>query len=464
MPGRVLMVAYAFPPVAGVGVQRTLKYATYLPRSGWEPVVLTARNPGLSPRDDESERSLPPDLIVERAFSPEPVKLRNAMGHVARTMMRRPGGGAREGNGSAAPAAASHSGGTRAPLGGPLRSMWGQAIRLTFFPDEEVGWVPFAIRRGLEIHRRTPVDAVYSTLAPVSCHLVAGMIAHRTGLPWIADYRDPWMGNMLAAPLPAVHARLQRSIEARFVQLADRSVFATDALMAAYGDRYPQAVGRFRAIPNGYDRSELIGIEPAAPPRPGGFHLLYAGSLYRPNELEAFLLGVELLLDRRPDLRDRLRVDFLGRVNEPNSRLAAQFDTPERLRGVVSYEGFVSHSKALARMAGADALLQLMPDMPGAEVFVGGKLVEYLAFDRPILAVMPRGDGRALVERLPTGIVADVEPGSVAAALERLLDRTPAPAPADPEGRYDRVNLAGQLARLLDEVVSEGQSRRSSAG
>ncbi len=211
-------------------------------------------------------------------------------------------------------------------------------------------------------------------------------------------------------------------------------------------------------IPNGYDRSDLIGIAPAAPPQPGGFHILYAGSLYRPQELEAFLLGVERLLGRRRDLRERLRVDFVGIVNEANSRLTAEFERPERLGGVVGFEGFMPRPRALARMAGADALLQLMPDVAGADLFVGGKLLEYMAFDRPILAVMPPGDGRALVESLPGGIVADVEPASVADALEKLLDRPPAPVPADPAGRFDRVNLARRLAQLLDEVVAEGEA------
>jgi len=197
-------------------------------------------------------------------------------------------------------------------------------------------------------------------------------------------------------------------------------------------------------------------VQPA-PPQPGGFHILYAGSLYRAQELEIFLLGVDRLLARRPDLRARLRVDFVGTVNEANARLSAEFERPERLGGIVGFEGFMPRSRTLARMAGADALLQLMPDVPGADLFVGGKLLEYLAFDRPILAVMPSGEGRDLVEGLAAGIVADVEPASVADALERLLDRTPAPAPADPEGRYDRANLAARLARVLDGVVEEGR-------
>jgi glycosyltransferase involved in cell wall biosynthesis len=253
-------------------------------------------------------------------------------------------------------------------------------------------------------------------------------------------------------------------MERWIVKRADVVIVAVDAMRVQFAERYPDLADKFIHIPNGYDRSDLDGIEPAAPPRPGGFHLLFAGSLYRPKELEAFLQGVERLLVRRPDLRQRLRVDFVGRVNEANVRIAAEFETPERLGDVIGFEGFMPRPKALARMLGADALLQLMPDMAGAGVFVGGKLSEYLAFDRPILAVMPPGEGRALVEGLPTGIVADVEPGSVADALERLLDHTPARSPADPTGRFDRVNLAGELARELDRLVAERTERAERPG
>jgi glycosyltransferase involved in cell wall biosynthesis len=463
MPGRVLVVTYFFPPVGGVGVQRTLKYVTYLPQSGWEPVVLTARNPGALPRDDEAERRLSPDLVVERAFSPEPVKLRRALGRVVRrasSLVPNSPTGPSETNGLIEPAAAGPPRAGPAPRARDYRGfarLWAWMERLIFFPDPEVTWAPFAVFRGLEAHRRSPVDVVYSSAGPFSSHLAAALIATRTGLPWVADFRDPWSGNAFAPPLPALHALLRGRIERRFVHLADRTVFATARLMELYATRYSEVAGRFVTIPNGYDRADLVGIAPADPPRPGGFHLLYAGSLYRAQELEIFLLGVDRLLARRPDLRARLRVDFVGTVNEANARLSAEFERPERLGGIVGFEGFMPRSRTLARMAGADALLQLMPDVPGADLFVGGKLLESLAFDRPILAVMPSGEGRDLVEGLAAGIVADVEPASVADALERLLDRTPAPAPADPEGRYDRANLAARLARVLDGVVEEGR-------
>ena len=448
MSGRVLVITYFFPPVGGVGVQRTLKYVTYLPRWGWEPVVVAPGDPAFPVRDPSLMSTLAPDLEVHRTTSFEPGRLPSV---AARLLSRHK-------SGSSAVAgdltASSASGSLPLRILRKVSVVWNRVWAVLLFPDGVIAWMPFAVRSGLMAHRRRPVDVIYSSAAPISTHLAAGLIKHYTGRPWVADFRDPWIGNPFAAPLSRPKRWMQRRMERWIVEQADRVIVAVDLMRVQFAERYPDLADKFVHIPNGYDRSDLIGIEPAPPPQPGGFHLLYAGSLYRPKELEAFLLGVERLLARRPDLRQRLRVDFVGRVNDANAKAAAEFDRPERLAGIISFEGFMPRSKALARMAGADALLQLMPEMAGAEIFVGGKLGEYLAFDRPILAVMPRGEGRQLVEGLPTGIVADVEPASVADALERLLDHTPAPEHADPTGRFDRVNLAGELARELDMVVA----------
>jgi glycosyltransferase involved in cell wall biosynthesis len=450
MSGRVLLVTYFFPPVGGVGVQRTLKYVTYLPKWGWQPVVVAPRDPGYPIRDESLVAALAPDLEIHRSLSLEPSRARRAI--AARLLGR-----GKAGKPSAAPDQVASRRGSATVGRSPLRlgaSLWSRVWGAVLFPDEAVAWVPFGARSGRRIARTGSIDVVYSSSPPISAHLVAWMIKRATGKPWVADFRDPWVGNSFALPSSGIRQRLSRRTERLIVERADRVVLAVDELREMFVKRYPRFADKFVYIPNGYDLSELAGLEPARH-RPDTFVLLYAGSLYRPRELEAFLLGVERLVARRPDLRRRLRVEFVGRANEENRRLAETYSAPDRIGDVVSFEGFVPRREALARMAGADALLQLMPAEPGASMFVGGKLMEYLAFGRPILAVMPPGEGRRLVDSVPVGRSADAEPESIAAALERLIDDPPSGGSADPTGRYDRVNLAGELAALLDDVVAE---------
>ena len=444
MSGRVLVVTYYFPPLGGVGVQRTLKYITYLPRWGWQPAVLTPRNPAYTVRDASLLAVLAPDLEVNRTASLEPGSLPNT---VLRRLTRPDASGTYDLGGRP----------TRGGLFGRLlwKSMivWSRVWNNILFPDAQVGWVRLGARAGRSVAKRERFDVIYSTAPPVSTHLVAARLKRSTGLPWVADFRDPWIGNPFAHDLRGPKGWMQRRMERAIVTQADRVVLAMDRLRDMFVARYPDMAHKFVYIPNGYDKNDLAGLE-SVKGEPGCFTILFAGSLYRPGELEAMLGGVEKLLERRPDLRKRLRVQFVGRVSSHNRRLGEVYTGPGRIGDVVSFEGFLPRGQALARMAGADALLQLMTDEPGTNMFVGGKLIEYMAFDRPILAVMPHGEGRNLVDGLPGGRSADVEPGSVADALEAMLDNPPAQGPTDPTGRYDRVSLAGELAKVLDDVAA----------
>jgi glycosyltransferase involved in cell wall biosynthesis len=453
--GRVLVVTYYFPPLGGVGVQRTLKYITYLPRWGWQPAVVTPRNPAYTVRDPSLLDLLPADLEVHRTGSFEPGRLPIAVG---RRLHRRSAGT----SDGAADLAGKPSSGWHRKLGWVLGGLWNRTWNVLLFPDAQIGWVRFGARAGSKVFQHQAFDVVYSTSAPVSAHLIADRIKRSTGRPWVADFRDPWIGNPFVAPLRGPKGWMQRRMERSIVSRADRVVLAMDGLRDMFVNRYPEMADKFVYIPNGYDRNDLAGLTPVKG-EPGRFTVLFAGSLYRPGELEALLGGVERLVERRPDLRRRLRVQFVGRASAGNRHLADVYTAPGRMGDVVSFEGFVPRVQALARMAGADALLQLMTDDPGTSMFVGGKLIEYMAFDRPILAVMPPGEGRRLVDGLPGGRTADVEPGSVASALEDLLDHPPAQGPTDPTGRYDRVNLAGELAALLDQVAAEWKTKKGYA-
>ena len=329
--------------------------------------------------------------------------------------------GRRDAAGLSTGAAAAQAGADRpAPSGLRARLLmkgvilWNRVWGALLFPDAAAGWVGAATRRGLAIHEKTPVDVVYSTSGPISCHLIAGRIAARTGLPWVADFRDPWIGNAFATPPRGLNARRQRTVERKIVDGADRLIFPTKGVMEAYAERYPWAAGKMRVIPNGYDRADFPRSSAAAGDERGArdarrndaadrandasgdrdgrrFRLVYTGSLYGDHELEIFLDGLELLVGRRPEVRDRLDVEFVGWLGAHSRGVAAEYERPDRLGSMVRFAGFVSHVEALRRASAADALLQLIADDPRKGEIQGGKLMEYLGQDKRILAAVPEG-------------------------------------------------------------------------
>ena len=439
---RVLVVAYSFPPVGGVGVERVLKQVTYLPEFGWQPAVVAPANPGYRIVDPASLSRIPAGTEVHRARSLEPAHIRRAIARLVR---------GRRAEDSTTPAPAD-----RAPDGGAMgmaNAAWRTVVPLVFFPDDEVLWLPGAVRAGVRAAEGSPVDAVLSSSPPITSHLAAGRIARRIGVPWVADFRDPWRGNAFARSLPLLHRMAQRRLERWIVEHAARVVLATARMSEQYADRYPDQRERFVHLPNGYDLADLEAASASEPPRgePGTYRILYAGSVYGENELAMFLYGVELLLARRPDLRDTLRVEFLGWFSTANQEIARR--RLPALDPVVRHLGFVPRDEAIARQRAADAGLILIAAGPGRDAVATGKLYEYIGLDLPILAIVPPGEVRSILGNLDWGIVADPTPEGVARGIEDILAAPrAADRRADPERRYERRSLTRRLAELLDEV------------
>ena len=446
------MVAYFFPPLGGGGIQRVLKFATYLPRAGWQPVVVTPRDADYEPMDPDLVSQIPPEAEVHRSFCWEPSRLYRWLVRVTR--YRPASSGAR---------ATAARAGDSAAVSNPGR--WARLADILFFPDLQIFWVPFAVRSGLRAHRARPVSAIYSSSPPVTTHLIAGLLKRSTGLPWVADFRDPWIGNVYAAELPRPHRWLRKRVERWIVHHADRVVFATPSLTQEYADRYPDRADHFVTITNGYDAIDLATI--SREHQPGRiFSLVYTGSLYSHSELPTFLDGVERFLERDPGGRGRLRVEFVGLLNARNQAIAEWYSAPERLGGVVAFDGFLPHREALRRLESADAALLLVAGDPGKEIVISGKLYEYIGADKQVLAMVPEGDARSILKELDWGVIADPDADSVADALARLISMPLPAGPADPDQRYERARLAADLGRILDDVsgLGVGEDRTVAAG
>ena len=444
---RLLMVAYFFPPVGGVGVERTLKHVELLPRHGWQPVVVSPANSAYRIVDPSSLARIPAGTEVHRANGLEPGHLRSGIG----SMLRRPGPG------GAAPAPRADPGsGPQTGAGSRIRAIanaaWAATIPRLFFPDDQVLWAPGAIRAARRAHASAAVDLVYSSSPPVSGHLAAGRIARELDVGWVADFRDPWIGNAFAAPLPRPYRAAQRRIERWIVERADRVILATERYRDQYAARYAGASHKFVHIPNGYDLEELNGGPSPVPPARGDgpYRLIYAGSVYGSQELDLFLDGVEVAVEGDPTLRDRLRVEFVGWFSQENRAVASR--RLPRLEPVVTHLGYRPRAETIDLERQADAGLIIMADGPRRDAVVAAKLYEYLGLDLPVLAVAPPGEMRDILQRLEWGVGADPTPAGIAQGITRVMALPPSDRSADPGRIYERRSLTARLASLLDEV------------
>ncbi len=460
------MVLFHFPPLGGVSMSRNVRNVQYLPQYGWTPVVLAPQDAG-GPLDQDALALVPPATKVIRARCFEPHHLRGAVmpllsiaAGLRQSRFLPARSASREGNGPTSAA----TGTPRAPSANRHAPRWLWRVhRLLSFPDSRVGWLPFALSAGIRAVRSRSFDAVYSTSPPVTAHLVAGIVARLGRVPWVAEFRDPWLGNPITeavgGPRPWLHRRLQVRIERWIVRSADRIVFTSPSTARLYRRRYP-GTAEMVTISNGYDRSEAIVRGPAEVAS-SRFRIVWTGTLDRPDELQVFLEALRELAARRPALAEELEVVFYGHVSDSCRTIANRYASDRSLCPIVRFEGFVPRSAALSAVADADAALVMLGAGPGVGQFIPGKLFDYLGQGKQILGVLPPGDARDILLDLGWGVVADPEATDIEQAIERLMS-LPAPTPpADPGGRYDREALAGRLADTLGAAADNARSVRA---
>lgn len=409
---RLLVIAWYFPPMGGGGVQRTLSFVRHLSARGWQITVLTTADPGRYWAEDRTLLARVPQGVEVLRVSDRPLDL-------ARRALRR-----------AAPAR------FRRDLD-----------RLLELPDRQATWWPFARRAAERRMAAGGFDAIYSTSAPWTDHLVARGIARAHGLRWVADFRDPWTLNQTFAPASPLHAAWARRQEQSILRSADVVLANTEQNAAELRRAFGGGGAQVEALPNGWEADETEGLPPPSDTEP--LTLGYAGSFYagyQPDRLFAALRGA---LDAEPDLRGRLRVVLAGKTEQAAAIAAAG------LSGVVQERGYLPQRAALELLSSSHATLLVLPEHADSG-WVPQKLYVYLRLGRPIVAVIPRGEARRILEAAGGRHLVldphDPDPGPrLARFLADLSQVRTGPAGFRPEivARYDRARLATRLDALL---------------
>jgi hypothetical protein len=327
-----------------------------------------------------------------------------------------------------------------------------RAASALLVPDTYAGWRPFAVRAALEVLKEERVDALYSTSPPESTHLAAAAVHRRTGIPWVADFRDPWM-NLHLLPTPtSLHRRAHRTLERRVCARASAVVVTTpwhrDRLAAAYPGMAPVEL-----IRNGYDPDDIESVADIAP-RGDSFQIVHAGMLTQKRSAVSFLRGLKLFLDRTPGARERCRAIFLGPRESENDEAASALG----LSDVASFRDTAPHAETLKIERSSHILVLIKHANPLYDGLVPGKLYEYIGVGRPILAVAPEGEAAAIVRRHRRGeVVAHDDPAKIAGALAAMYaayraGTLDASYDLSPVADYRRDVLAGRLAERLDAL------------
>ncbi len=371
---KVLLVTLYFPPAGGGGVQRPLKFATHLPELGIETHVLAPDDPKWIHRDDD----LPPPTL--------------AWVHRVRFIGPRGRKPAEELHGT--------SGLER------YRRQASLAGRRLLVPDENVSFNLTAIPAAIRIVRQEGIDVVITTSPPGSIHLVGAAVKRATGARWIADLRDSLVAHPHRdASRLAVRAKEQgqHAVASVVARRADAIVAVSEAIAAEVKSRSPK--GPVVTIPNGSDFEDFAGLDY----RPGEqFRITHAGSFFGKRDPRPFLTA-------------------LARVDGVSARFVGDFRSSDRewadgIMDRIELVPYAPHRRALELQRDSEALLLLIPEADGrGKGVLSGKVFEYLAAERPILALVPP-DGAAAELLRETGAGVVVAPGDID-GIERELVR-----------------------------------------
>jgi glycosyltransferase involved in cell wall biosynthesis len=414
---RLLVIAFHFPPLAGSsGIQRTLRFVQHLPRHGWQPVVLTPHARAYEAVKPDLLGDIPAGVVVERSFALDASRQLRIAG-------RYPGWLAR--------------------------------------PDRWVSWWPGAVLTGRRMIREHRPSAVFSTYPIATAHLIGDSLARASGLPWVADFRDPMAQEGYPAD-PRTWASFKR-VEERVFARAAACTFTAPSAARMYRERYPQSAARIELIENGYDEdmfSRVIGDSPTREPlNPGALTLLHSGIVY-PDERDPRHFFAALARVKAAGSGARVRVRFRAPVHD---QLLESLAREHGVADMIEVLPHVAYGEALREMLRADALMLLQAANCNEQI--PAKLYEYLRAGRPLLAFTDtRGDTAATLRAAGVAAIASLDRvDDIAALIERFAagDRVGMHADQDAVARGSRQARAERLARLLDDVTAPRMQTRA---
>ena len=380
---KILIITYYWPPSGGAGVQRWLKFSKYLPEFEWDPIVLTVdeKYASYAQLDPSLLEEISPDLRVYKTKTFEPYNFYRKLSNKKEI-----------------------------PYGGfsnqkkiTLFEKFSRMIRGNLFiPDPRRGWNKYAIKKALELIKSEQIQVVITSGPPQSTHLIGNRLKTITGIRWIADFRDPWTDIFYYKELyhSGLASLIDRRLEKKILSNADQIITVSEEIGKLLHNKILHCPEKIAVIPNGYDEADF---EKGIAVSNEKFTITYCGTISMGYRIGHFVDAVSQLPE---SVKNQIKIRFVGNVPDEILQL---FDR-KNLRPLIEVMGYLPHEKAVGQMKGASLLLIAIPDSPDNKGIVTGKFFEYLAANRPILAIGPLGgDVDLLIKKCTAGKIFSYE-------------------------------------------------------
>lgn len=436
---RVLIISYYWPPTGGSGVQRWVKFAKYLPEEDWQPVIYTPENPEQLAVDASLEAEVPSEAEVIRTRITEPYAL-------YKKVLRRSGHSkeAVEVN----------------PVNAQNKSFLQKAamwVRGNFFrPDPRCLWIRPSVRYLKKYLEEHPVDLIVTTGPPQSMHMIGLRLAKETGLPWVADFRDPWTKIFYFKHLSMTPAteRWHKKMEKAVLDEASAVVAVSPLVQQEFQAMTDTPV---ELITNGFDECDFPSekdTEAYGGPEKD-FTITHTGLFAADGNPTVLWDVLREKYQADDDFRKRLRIKIIGKNDEQILKALKDRGLQEALTDM----GYQPHSVAVEQQRKASILILPLRKEPEYRAVLPGKLFEYMASERPVLGIgQPDGAMAMILGEAKTGTVLDWDDKKgISEYIEKCwkmhLEGRLTTVGAD-ISRFTRRSTTRQMAGLFDRLTS----------
>ncbi|MFC1562821.1 glycosyltransferase [candidate division KSB1 bacterium] len=374
---KVLIIAYYFPPMGTGGVQRTVKFAKYLPEFGWQPVIITVKNVEYYSYDYSLSEEIK-DIKTIRTFSLDPLLLSSVLNKIFNKKKDPP---------------------DKNYIGGKLKRFYNAFCKWIFIIDTKVLWIPFAVIKSIKIIKNENIQAVFTTSPPNSAHIAGLILKKIMNLKWTADFRDYWiMDGITNFPSP-IHKSINNFIRRKIIKNADHIVAVSKGIIDEVKMAYKKDSSDYSLIMNGFDTEDFPEKVPEK--KHDKFRIIHSGTFNYVKNPTDFFSGLELAFKENSGLKNDVLFMHIG--------ISIDYDLISEakkrgLENIIIQKGYLEHKKSIKRLLTGDLLFFTHSDFCYTGM-VSAKIFEYLASGIPILAVIPDGEAADLIKKYNSGSI-----------------------------------------------------------